>query len=141
MTEISLPNFVSFVVEAETNLNKICHTHRVGVCLEPGCCECNKKEPIPRSNGGLRLQRAISVTGLGVRGANQAPGTRSQAALLVAAPPGTSTHKGRGGESQAEGLPTPTPPHPSPIVRLWLAADCTNSRAVMYEEIKLTAFP
>lgn len=43
----------------------------------------------------------------GVRRANQAPGTSSQAALLLAAPPGFSTHKGKGGESQAEGLPRP----------------------------------
>lgn len=43
----------------------------------------------------------------GVRRANQAPGTSSQAALLVAASPGFSTHKGKGGESQAEGLPRP----------------------------------
>lgn len=43
----------------------------------------------------------------GVRGANQAPGTRSQAAALAAAPPGSSTHEGKGGESQAKGLPGP----------------------------------
>lgn len=43
----------------------------------------------------------------GVCGANQAPGTCSQAAILDAAPPGFSTHKGKGGESQAEGLPRP----------------------------------
>lgn len=43
----------------------------------------------------------------GVRGANQAPGTSSQAALLVAAAPEFSTHKGKRGESQAEGLPHP----------------------------------
>lgn len=52
----------------------------------------------------------------GVRRANQAPGTSSQAALLVAAPPGFSTHKGKAGESQAEGLPPPPPADRPPPV-------------------------
>lgn len=84
------------------------------VCLNVCVCVCvwNQDTLGATQRANTQEQRApASESHLGdrsgVRGANQAPGTRSQAAVLVAAPPGFSTHKGKGGESQAEGLPGP----------------------------------
>lgn len=74
------------------------------------------------------------MTGLGVHGANQAPGTCSQATVFVVDTWGFSTHKDKEGQSQCEGLSLLLL-----IVHLCLGADCGNSCAGMCEYIKLTA--
>ena len=69
-----------------------------GVCV-CGCCvthPAQHKEPLPSSNG-LKPEKAIPVTGPGVCGANQAPGTRSQATVFVVDTWRFSTHKDKEG--------------------------------------------
>lgn len=88
-------------MEAETSVERYA-TRIVRSCV----CVCATQRANTQEPRAPALESHLSDRS-GVRGANQAPGTSSQAALLVAAPPGFSTHKGKGGESQAEGLPHP----------------------------------
>lgn len=91
--------------------------HASCVCVRACVCVCATQRANTQEPRAPAFQSRLGDRS-GVRGANQAPGTGSQAPLLVAAPPGFSPQKGKGGESQAEGLLYSPPPHPTPPYHL-----------------------